>query len=412
MLARFKDYDFYRRIPRDLTEASTHGSILSVCASLFMMVLFVAELWAYITQSAETHVIIDPQTSSLLRINFNISIMDLPCEYAVIDVIDVLGSRKDNITKNINKWKIDAQGVKRNYEGRNLDQKDILHDLHHDLQKLNDNGIHAVPVDENSWDDWVSGHHYTFANFYAPWCVHCQRLEPVWEAFAEKIEELDLPVSIVKIDCVANEKLCSGQQIHAFPSLRMFRESELQPPDYQSDRTVEAMLAFVKSTLKNEQMLDNMHPTEKAEVKERQLAERDDHPGCLLTGFLLVNRVPGNFHIEARSKHHNLNPAMANTSHVVNHLSFGPVLPKRTIKKIDSMSKELFDIKSTHMMDGDVYLNNKKHQAFHHYIKVISTSLQPSLAYTGRDAILAYQMVQSSQVMQVGLELRLGLGLE
>lgn len=38
--------------------------------------------------------------------------------------------------------------------------------------------------------------------------------------------------------------------------------------------------------------------------------------------------MPGNFHIEAQSKHHNLNPALSNMSHVVNHLSFGPVLSK------------------------------------------------------------------------------------
>ena len=34
-------------------------------------------------------------------------------------------------------------------------------------------------------------------------------------------------------------------------------------------------------------------------------------------------------------------------------------------------------------------------------LQVVSTTLQPSLKYTGRDSILAYQMVQSSQIMQV-----------
>lgn len=51
-------------------------------------------------------------------------------------------------------------------------------------------------------------------------------------------------------------------------------------------------------------------------------------PGCLLTGFLLVNRVPGNFHIEARSKYHNLNPALTNVSHIVHDLTFGPPMTK------------------------------------------------------------------------------------
>lgn len=45
-------------------------------------------------------------------------------------------------------------------------------------------------------------------------------------------------------------------------------------------------------------------------------------------------RVPGNFHIEARSIHHNLNPVVSNMSHVVNQLTFGPILTKSALKYI------------------------------------------------------------------------------
>merc|ERR1712154_668995 len=59
--------------------------------------------------------------------------------------------------------------------------------------------------------------------------------------------------------------------------------------------------------------------------RKRQLYQqhRPEHPSCQVSGFLMVNRVPGNFHIEAKSKNHNLNAAMTNLTHVVNHLSFG-----------------------------------------------------------------------------------------
>ena len=64
----------------------------------------------------------------------------------------------------------------------------------------------------------------------------------------------------------------------------------------------------------------------------RAVRLNEAHPGCMLVGFLLVNRVPGNFHIEARSNFHNINPVMANLSHVVNQLSFGPILSKNDMK--------------------------------------------------------------------------------
>lgn len=130
----------YRMVPRDLTESTAHGSCLSVCASIFMLILFIAELWAFLTLQTVTNVVIDPNTDSLLRINFNITVLDIPCEFAVIDVIDTLGTRKDNITKNINKWQVDKNGVRMSYEGRNMEQKDLLHDVHHDIKALVSNG--------------------------------------------------------------------------------------------------------------------------------------------------------------------------------------------------------------------------------------------------------------------------------
>ncbi len=88
MFSRIKDFDFYRKIPKvnrtidlfglsanhltspssfspsphphpkDLTESSAHGPILSICAATFMFILFVAELWAFLVMSVETTIVI------------------------------------------------------------------------------------------------------------------------------------------------------------------------------------------------------------------------------------------------------------------------------------------------------------------------------------------------------------------
>lgn len=399
MFQKLSTIDFYRHIPRDLTESSTHGSVLSVCATIFMLVLFVAELVSYLSLHTVTNVVIDPNTDSLLRINFNITVMDMPCEFAMIDVVDVLGTRSDNVTKNINKWQVDADGVRKQYEGRNVEQRDLEHDEHHDMHVLSMNGLHAVPVDSTNFDSWIGGHHYTFVNFYAPWCIWCQRLEPVWEAFAEAVEVEQLHISIIKVDCMANTDVCMNQRVQAFPTLRVFKEGQVQPPDYRSDRTVDALMEFTKSKLSLDHQIAQLDPEAQAAQHERMKEQHTDHPGCQMSGFLLVNRVPGNFHIEARSKHHNLNPAMANVSHVVNHLSFGPQLSKRQLRQLETIPKDYFDISATHAMDDNVYATGSLHQAHHHYIKVVTTMLEIG-RNRGKNAILAYQMVQSSQMMQ------------
>ena len=194
-----RDFDFYRKIPKDLTETSTHGTILSLCAAVFMLILFIAELSSFLSPQYLTNVLIDSTTETQLRINFNITVLDMPCEFATIDVIDVLGTRNQNVTKNMNKWQVDAKGIRQRYEGRNPEQAEIAHDTHHDMNQLIANGMHAVPVDEASFDSWLKSHPYTFVDFYAPWCIWCQRLEPVWEAFAERLESQQIPVSVIKV---------------------------------------------------------------------------------------------------------------------------------------------------------------------------------------------------------------------
>lgn len=371
-MQRLRQFDLYRNIPKDLTETSSHGAILSLCATIFMLALFVAELWAFISPALVTNMVIDPSSDALLRINFNITVVDMPCEYATIDVVDVLGTRNDNVTININKWQVDENGIRRSYEGRNNEQRELEHDTHHDLEALLSNGVHAFAIeDTNAFNDWLDNHDYTFVDFYAPWCIWCQRLEPVWEAFAERQEETRSAVTVVKVDCVTNRDLCMEQHIQAFPTLRMFKRREVQAPDYRSDRTVEALVEFANSRL----ALDEQFAQLTAQAKEAHLVEKEatrtDHPGCMLAGFLLVNRVPGNFHIEARSKHHNLNPAMANLSHVVNHLSFGPTLSPRAISIVNSIPSEYFSIAKTQPINDRFFINGQIHQAMHHFIKVL-----------------------------------------
>jgi hypothetical protein len=99
---------------------------------------------------------------------------------------------------------------------------------------------------------------------------------------------------------------------------------------------VEALSNYVKEQLSKVDL--TKQPVRKEGRPAVAEAARGDgsasHPGCLLAGFLLVNRVPGNFHIEARSNFHNINPVMANLSHVVNQLSFGPPLSKSDLKLV------------------------------------------------------------------------------
>ena len=355
MSSLLRSCDIFRKAHDDFVKQTSSGAVISITAAVFMFLLFAVELSAFMSTTIKTSVILDTNADTQLRINFNITMIDLSCDYTAIDVYDVLGTNTQNITKNVEKWQLDENGVKRIFSGRNREQKDILHDTHHpDIDVLHANGVHAIPLDEGSFADYLKEHEFVFANFYAPWCIWCQRLEPTWEAFAEELDHLNgsegalsvkntgekVHIHVVKIDCVSNRNLCGAQRIQAFPTLRLFKDNSVFAPDYKQDRTIAALTDFLKSKIELEEKMKDWHPRR----RERIEAQNKDHPGCMISGHLLVNRVPGNFHIEPRSKSHNLNAAMTNLSHIVNHLSFGQPLrgdQKRKMKRFPEFSDQI-----------------------------------------------------------------------
>ncbi|KAL6530947.1 Protein disulfide-isomerase 5-4 [Orobanche hederae] len=107
--SKLKSVDFYRKIPRDLTEASLSGAGLSIVAAFAMMFLFGTELNNYFAVTTSTSVIVDKSShGDFLLIEFNISFPALSCEFASVDVNDVLGTNRLNITKTVRKFSIDS----------------------------------------------------------------------------------------------------------------------------------------------------------------------------------------------------------------------------------------------------------------------------------------------------------------
>jgi Endoplasmic reticulum vesicle transporter len=120
-----------------------------------------------------------------------------------------------------------------------------------------------------------------------------------------------------------------------------------------------------------------------------------EHPGCQLWGHLLLDRTPGNFHILARSKHHDLAPHLTNVSHMVNSLSIGD--PIATMKVSNGEAKVPPEVRAKMSpMDGNVYTTFSLHEAYHHYLKVVTTKAEGLNA--GTRELRAYQIIPSSQL--------------
>jgi hypothetical protein len=122
----------------------------------------------------ETNLQLDSNDEPRIRLNFNITMMDLKCEYAVVDVVSVLGTEQ-NVSNHITKWNVDANGVRQRYQGRNKQQKDLdLYDttVIRSLEELHEDGEDAISLSDETFEFARKTYEYLFVDFYASWYVH------------------------------------------------------------------------------------------------------------------------------------------------------------------------------------------------------------------------------------------------
>ncbi|XP_004438300.1 PREDICTED: protein disulfide-isomerase A2 [Ceratotherium simum simum] len=84
-----------------------------------------------------------------------------------------------------------------------------------------------------------------FIKFYAPWCAHCKKMAPAWEALAEKYKDHE-DIIIAELDATANE--LEAFAVHSFPTLKYFPAGPGgKVIDYKGSRDLETFSKFLDS---------------------------------------------------------------------------------------------------------------------------------------------------------------------
>lgn len=261
-----KNMDFYRRVPKDLTEASTLGAFMSVVAIAVMGTLFFAETMAFFRSEIGTEIALDETFSPTVTINFNITLFEVQCDLVSVDVWDVLGTNRQNVTTDIEKWQVDKDDKRVMFSGRNREVKEVRNQQHREtLEQLHENGVHAIPIAGADFERYITENEVAFIDFFAPWCIWCQRLHPTWEKFAEAMHEKRMPVHVGTVDCVEEAQLCRKLKIMAFPTLRWFLKGKAELPDYRADRTVSALIQYAERKLETSSILKDTEENESPE---------------------------------------------------------------------------------------------------------------------------------------------------
>lgn len=382
---RIKSVDFYRKIPRDLTEASLSGAGLSILAALSMIFLFGMELNDYLRVSTSTSIVVDKSSDGdFLRIDFNMSFPALSCEFASVDVSDVLGTNRLNITKTVRKYSIDSR---LNPTGSEFHSGAVTKAIKHDEEGDEDYGEGSVSLNGHNFDRLSHQHAILVVNFFAPWCYWSNRLKPSWEKAAKIIRErydpeIDGRILMGKVDCTEEVDLCKRNHIQGYPSIRIFRKGSDVREDhghhehesYYGDRDTETLVKTMENlvapiSLQSRSASDNIA----TEIKDDAKRPAPSSGGCRIEGFVRVKKVPGNLIISARSASHSFDASQMNMSHVIYHFSFGKNITPRVMS---DMKRLLPYLGGSHdRLNGLSYISNPSDSnanvTIEHYLQVV-----------------------------------------
>ncbi len=89
----FLKMDFFRHMPKDLTEPTFCGAIVSVVCSFVIAFLCISETISYFSVNVHSSMLVDvSHRDDQLHINLDIMFPYMPCDILTLDVEDVMGT--------------------------------------------------------------------------------------------------------------------------------------------------------------------------------------------------------------------------------------------------------------------------------------------------------------------------------
>ncbi|KAK1430957.1 hypothetical protein QVD17_14107 [Tagetes erecta] len=384
--AKIKSIDFFRKTPRDLTEASLSGAGISILAAISMIFLFGMELHSYLTTSTTTAIIIDKSSiEDTVRVDFNISFPFLSCEFASVDVSDVLGTNRLNITKTIRKYPINRHF---HSNGREFHTVPVTNTVKHDEKVDETYGEGSVTLNSRNFDKITHEHPLVVVNFFAPWCHWSNLLNPAWEKTAKVMRqryspEYDGRIIVGSVDCTKETDLCKKHHIQGYPSIRIYRKGSDTHGNngnhihetYYGDRDTDSLVLKLDSLVSSVGLNSVKHSTSRT-VDHTRVRPAPPQEGCRIEGFVWVKKVPGNLIISAASGSHSFDASQMNMSHVVSTLSFGSTITAMMMSDMKRLGPYLGE--GHNRLNGQTYMSSSEDRAnvtIEHYLQVVKTEV-------------------------------------
>jgi len=75
---------------------------------------------------------------------------------------------------------------------------------------------------DSTFQDFIKENERVLVEFYAPWCGHCQQLEPQYNQAADALRMEGAKTVLAKVDATAETALAQQYQVQSYPTLKYF----------------------------------------------------------------------------------------------------------------------------------------------------------------------------------------------
>jgi len=108
--------------------------------------------------------------------------------------------------------------------------------------------VAVVTLTKANFDSIVDDADIILVEFYAPWCGHCKKLAPEYEAAAQELKLHDPKIILAKVDATEEPTLATKYDVSGYPTMKMFRKGRMY--EYEGGREQNTIVSYMKEQVK------------------------------------------------------------------------------------------------------------------------------------------------------------------
>ncbi|KAK2147007.1 hypothetical protein LSH36_574g01051 [Paralvinella palmiformis] len=112
-------------------------------------------------------------------------------------------------------------------------------------EKWSDTPSKVFHLTKETFSDFLSQRSNVLVMFYAPWCPHCKKAKPEYQAAAEVLSQDTNNKYLAAVDCTDTQDLCLQQDVSGYPTFKFYRHGHAVV-EYDGSRSKDDFIEYMK----------------------------------------------------------------------------------------------------------------------------------------------------------------------